>query len=360
VTARAAVPLRVLALAGVLAVSAVGCPCTDSIVNASPWLRWQIFASFGAGRVCDEMTKKGSLLQVSVPMPAGVPPAVGRFFPMRCQSALNDERRTLTVWLSGTGYAWTPVTQKMAYELSVSIEYRPDFHKDGDTVWVWFDPAAQPPPPQVRIVYVEQIVTSAALKLYPVEWFARNMAQTFAQNQLARGFTVVHESEGDDFSLGHLPAGQRPLHPYDFKGKNRYTFVSESTEIHGQQQDFLGPFEVDDEGRALFVKMQVSGPPVDLFLVSRDVGEAWRTRFLTSSPPPGPPPGAPIIRQLPSPASGVFEGWVALPKGLYYLVIDNSASAGMMRPPPKLPTPVDPSFAQSAVVQYLVQLGDAP
>ena len=345
-------------LAGLLAVTAVGCPCTDSVINSSPWLRWQVFANFGASKVCEEMTKRGALLSVPVPVP-GFPPAVGRFYPQSCQSSINDEQRTLTIWLSGNGYGWTPATQKMSFECSVAVEYKPDFHKDGDTIYVWFDPV-NTPPPQFKIVHVEQAATNLALRLYPMEWFASQMAQSFVTTQLAKGFTVIREDDQDDFSLGKLSVGQHPVHPWEAEGNNRFTFANETTEIRGLQQDFLGPYDVDEKNRALYLKMQVTGPPVDVFVVPKDTGHAWRMQYQASSPPGGPPAGASIIQAAQTPASGFFEGWVTVPRGSYYVVIDNSASAGMVAPPRKLPTPFDPSVAQAATISYLVQMGDRP
>src|SRR5690606_18103339 len=96
-TAALALGLLVIALAG------SGCPCTDSVVNSSPWLRWQIFALFGSGRLCDEMLKRGAPLRMS-----DGAPIVGRFYPSTCHSQLNDDRRTVTVQFSGDGYAYTP------------------------------------------------------------------------------------------------------------------------------------------------------------------------------------------------------------------------------------------------------------
>lgn len=347
-----------LMIAGTLAVTSVGCPCTDSIINSSPWLRWQVFAHFGANNVCSEMTKRGALLNVPVPVP-GFPNAVGRFYPQTCQSALNEDKKTLSLWLTGNGYAWTPATQKMGFECSIAVEYKPDFHKAGDTIYVWFD-VVDSPSPQFRIMHVEQAVTNAALSLYPMEWFASQFAQSFVSSQLAKGFTVIREDDQDDFSLGRLAVGERPVHPWDAKGNNRFTFANETTEVRGLQQDFLGPYEVDGKDRALYLKMQVKGPPIDIFVVSKDVGHTWRMQYQTASPPSGPPPGAQVIQTGQTPASGFFEGWVQVPQGSYYVVLDNSASAGMVQPPGKIPTPFDPSRALTSTVSYLVQMGDRP
>ncbi|HQB44807.1 MAG TPA: hypothetical protein PLV85_14430, partial [Polyangiaceae bacterium] len=304
------------------------------------------------------MTKRGALLSVPVPI-AGFPPAVGRFYPQTCQSALNEDRKTLSIWMTGNGYAWTPVTQKMGFECSVAVEYKPDFHKSGDTIYVWFD-AVDTPSPQFRIVHVEQAVTNVALSLYPMEWFAGQMAQSFVKEQLAKGFTVIRQDDQDDFSLGRLAVGQRPVHPWQVVGKDRFTFANETTEIRGLQQDFLGPFEIEGKDRALFLRMQVQGPPIDVFVVSKDAGYQWRMQYQTISPPTPPPADASIIQSGQTPPSGYFEGWVPVAPGAYYVVLDNSISAGSVQPPLKIPTPVDPSRAVGAKVSYLVQTGDRP
>ncbi len=353
------VGVRVVALAGVLATSAVGCPCTDSMINESPWLRWQLFARYGADRVCQEMTKRGALIQASVPVP-GFSNATGRFYPQTCQSQINDAERTLTLWMTGNGFAWTPATQKMSFECTVSVKYKPDFHKSGDSLWVWFDVAEPPPVPQFRIVHVEQAATNVALRLYGVEYFANALASSFVSGELAKGFTVIQEESSQDFSFGRLPAGQRPVHPFDVSGSERFTLLNESMELHGYQQDFLGPFEVDSKNRALFLRMQVTGSPVDVFVVSRDVGYAWRTQYQSTSPPPPPPTGAPIVQQLQVVPGTPFSAWVPVQKGLYYIVVDNSASAGALRPFAKLPTPFDPAIGLSSQLDYLVQVGERP
>ncbi|PIE06031.1 MAG: hypothetical protein CSA75_01650 [Sorangium cellulosum] len=347
-----------LAMVGMLSLVGVGCPCTDSVLNSSPWLRWQIFARFGASNVCSEMTKRGALLKVPVPVP-GFPDAVGRFYPQTCQSSINEDKKTLSIWLAGNGYAWTPATQKMSFECSVAVEYKPDFHKDSDTIYVWFD-VVDAPAPQFKIVHVEQAVTNVALQLYPVGWFASQMARSFVATQLAKGFTVIREDDQDDFSLGKLSVGQRPVHPWEVEGNERFTFANETTEIRGLQQDFLGPFEVDAKDRALYVKMQVNGPPIDVFVVTKDTGYAWRMQYQNTSPPSGPPRGGQILQIGQTPPNGIFEGWIRVPQGAYYVVLDNSTSAGMLNPPPKIPTPVDPSRAMTATVSYLVQMGDRP
>ncbi len=343
----------------VLGTTVIGCPCTDSLLNSSPALQWMAFSRFGAGRVCEEMTKRGVLLKVDVPVP-GVPAVIGRFYPQTCQSNTNDNARTLTVWLTGNGYAWTPVTRKMSFECEASIEYKARLQKDGGTIYVWFEPATTPPTPKFRITYVEQQPTSTVLRLPPGEWFAGALANSFISAQLGRGFTVIHESGGDDFAFGQLAFGTRPKHPYDISGSDRFQLANETTIVYGNEQDFLGPFEVDQKERALYIKMKVSGPPLDVFVVSRDVGTAWRMSFHSSARPVAPPMGGPIIKQAQTPPTGAFSGWLAVPRGSYYIVLDNSSAAGTLAPVAKIPTPFDPSLAQPSTVDYLVELGDEP
>ena len=41
-------------------------------------------------------------------------------------------------------------------------------------------------------------------------------------SELGRGFTVIQDSDGDDFSLGILQPPQRPTHPYQVRGSDRF------------------------------------------------------------------------------------------------------------------------------------------
>ena len=78
-------------------------------VNASPELRWFLFSNFGAQRVCPEMLKRGAALKL---LPTGN--AIGRFFPERCTTQVNDAAQTISVAFSGTGFAWMNATRTFA------------------------------------------------------------------------------------------------------------------------------------------------------------------------------------------------------------------------------------------------------
>jgi hypothetical protein len=337
---------RILFLALVLSATAVGCPCVDDTINASPWLKWHIFAMFGAGRLCEEMTKRGAPLRL-----ADGAPVIGRFFPGACQSVLNDDRKTVTLQFSGDGYAWTPVTKRIGFSATATVEYKPDFHKDGGTVYVWFRPA-NVSPPQFRVGLVEQPMVGLATSMTPLGALANLFGQQIVSSELGRGFTVIHESAGDDFALGILQPGSRPAHPYDVSGSDRVMLANEVAEVHGNTLDFLGPFEIDRAGRMLFAKIRSNGLAIDVALTTRSAGDAWRRQYQNQRGVPL-PPSPPIVAGVVPPDVEIDRS-IALPKGQYYIVVDNSSFVGQTAPP------ANAIFDPVARVSYLISMGDAP
>ena len=71
----------------VVAVSAVGCP-VDNTINSSPWLRWKIFAMFGAGRLLhrDDQARRAA-------WPRRWHGDRRWFFPSDCQSQTTTDKR---------------------------------------------------------------------------------------------------------------------------------------------------------------------------------------------------------------------------------------------------------------------------
>ena len=337
---------RILFVALVLSLTAVGCPCVDDTVNSSPWLRWKIFAMFGAGRLCDEMTKRGAPLRL-----ADGAPVIGRFFPSGCQSIVNDDRQTVTLQFSGDGYAWTPITKRISFTSTATVEYKPDFHKDGGTVYVWFRPTTISTP-VFQVGLVEQPAVGLATSMTPLGVFANLFGQQIVSFVLGRGFTVIHESSGDDFALGILQPGTRPPHPYEVHGSDRVTLMNEMAEVHGNMLDFLGPFEIDGSGRMLFVKIRSAGIPLDVAVTTRTAGDAWRRQYQNQRGVPL-PPGPPIVAGIISPDVDADRS-IALPLGQYYVVVDNSPYVGQTAPP------ANALFDPVARVSYLISMGDAP
>jgi hypothetical protein len=142
------------------------------------------------------------------------------------------------------------------------------------------------------------------------------------------------------------------VHPYDSHGGDRVVLLNELAEVHGNMLDFLGPFQVDGSGRMLFAKMRSAGLPVDVAVVTRSVGDAWRRQYQSQRGIPL-PPSAPIVAGV-LPRDVEIDRSVALPQGEYYIVVDNSSVVGQVAPPAV--TLFDPV----ARVSYLISMGDAP
>ena len=338
--------LRVVSLLAVL-VLGVGCPCLRGPINASPSLRWWLFSNFGAQRVCPEMLKKGAPLKLD---PNGN--TIGRFFPTRCKHEIHDDRRTMTIHFGGSGYAWTPIAGRMGFSVDASIEYAFDFYMAEDAVYVWAKNPRTIHGPDFQVGSVENKVVDWASKS-PVGYMMNTFGSQIVQSHLASGFTVVHTDDGDEFTLGILQPPARPKRPYDTSEGDRFVFANETTEVRNNQIDFLGPFEVADDDQALFLRMRVQGPPIDVMVLHRGTGDLWR-EGLQKGAALGPPP-APAILGLPLQPGQDAKKKVKLPIGQYYVVVDNSSAVGVVAPPWN---PLSVVGGNLAVVSYLAELGD--
>ena len=146
--------------------------------------------------------------------------------------------------------------------------------------------------------------------------------------------------------------GVKPFHPYQVHGNDRITYENERTEVHQNQRDFVGPISVEDGGRSLFVTAQMDGAPaIDMLIMRKAEGDASLQlyyEYAASGPLSG----------LRSPARSCSKGLevkraVPVPPGMYYVVFDNTSTAGQVAPP------VNALDDRAAVVNYLIQIGDA-
>lgn len=342
-------PLRSRALL-VLGVALVvsGCSLFRGAVNASPGLRWWLFSHFGADRFCPEMLKRGAPLRL---IPGGN--AIGRFFPTTCRSSVNDDQHTLTLTFGGTGYAWTPVAARVGFAVDASVEYRPDFRMEEDAVYVWARMNRVVSGPNFAIGSVENKLADWAAHSTPGAYLASVFGGQVVESQLASGFTVLHTDSGDDFSLGILTPPEKPQHPFHLESDERIVLANETTEIRSGQVDFLGPFEVAKGDQALFVQFQLTGPSVDVLVIQRQLGDPWREGLQLGTPlapPLSPPASTFVVAPGPSPKQRL-----RLPRGQYYLVVDNSDKVGTVGPGWN---PISMFGAGSAIVSYSVELGD--
>jgi len=304
---------------------------------------------YGLDSFCQEMLKRGAPLKL-----ADDQPSVGRFYPHRCDTRLVDEEanRSFLVQFSGTGYAWTNITQRIGFDASGVVEYDPDFLLDDATMYVYFR-TKHVASTSFQAGMIENAAANMALVLAP-GGFAEKFGQQVVAAELTRGFTVIRKSDGTvDFGLGLIEKGKMPFHPYQIKGTAKTVLANERIEVHARQRDFLGPFEVDSQGRALFVTVNVDGAEgVDVMVVPRDAGEQWLSLYI-HQPMTTPPTYPPLLADV-ALAAQPYRKVLPVAKGRYYLVIDNTPTAGRIAPPANF------FDDRAALVNYAVELGDAP
>jgi hypothetical protein len=335
-----------------LAVMGVGCPCARGPVNASPALRWWLFSNFGASKICPEMIKRGVGLRYPDPGPT-----VGRFFPTSCNVDVDNQNQLVTVHFRGTGYAYTPATRRVGFQCTASVQYRPDFYLAEEDIYVWGKVNRIVAGPSFELGYVEMPGANVATAMTPLGTFANTFGNQIVAGKLTRGFTVLQnwETDSKSFELGILMPPQKPASPFDTTKDERYTFANETTEVRANQRDYLGPFEVVEGTQQLILKFFLQGPAVDVMVVPKAVGDAWRESYQLGRPL-GPPPG-PVVGGAPLQPNQQIQVSYQLAPGAYYVVVDNTAFAGAVAPPPQ---PIlDPlGNIGLARLSYVAQLAD--
>lgn len=305
---------------------------------------------FGTGTMCAELLRRSVPLRLQ-----DDDPAMGRFFPATCFAQETPTGGTF-VQFTGTGYAWTNATKRLTFDASASVEYEQDFLMDGSTLYVYFRHKATSGV-TFNLKVVEAPASASMLGL-PVNVNAQSLAAQLGPGlvraALARGFTVIRDEDGTAaFGLGIVEKGQRPLAPYKTTDSGRLLLANDRTEVHQGQRDYAGPFEVSGDGRALTLTVSVDGAPgADVLLVPVSIGQAWRDTYLTqiaTTPPPAPARvDEPVVQGL------IWRRTVALPRGAYYVVLDNTATAG------RTSLPVNPNDDRAAMISFAVEEGDAP
>jgi len=324
------------------AVAGVGCPCVNSVVNDSPSLRWWLFSSFAASRVCPEMLKRGVPLKLALLGPN----SVGRYFPQQCAVHVDDNARTMRVDVTGSGYALLPLARRVGFYCGVSVEFAPDFHVNDDAIYVWGRFNKVLTPPDLRLLGVESSVVSLATQT-PLGNVATVLGRSVVESELARGFTVVRLSDGDDFTLGILQPPARPKRQFQTDG-DHVLLASDRTEVHAASRDYLGPFTIEQSGAALFVTLGVAGSGADYLIVDKAMGDAWLQSY-EAAQPIGPPPGQPIA--FGDAPVGETRRSFPLDPGAYYLVVENRT------PAPAAAFGVAMPFEPVSVVSYNVEVG---
>jgi hypothetical protein len=237
---------------------------------------------------------------------------------------------------------------------------------DGSTMYVYFR-QQKTQSTEFKVLFVEGQGQGGAAELATgllgtsLQQTTQQIGTRLLESQLARGFTVVRDSDGTaGFALGMLEKGQRPPAPFDRGDSDMIILANDRTEVHTNQRDYTGPYAIEDEGQALYLTASLEGAPqVDVLVVNKLSGESWIIDYEKAALPPA-PPGPPALDQTItlSPATGgppmLWRQTVPLPVGSYYVVFDNTASAGQSAPAAQA------SDDRAALVSFGIQRGKAP
>jgi hypothetical protein len=332
---------------GSRAMSVLGAGVINDPSNKS--LRFDIL-KFGLDTFCGEMLKSGAPLKFG-----DDEPVVGRFFADSCNSQVLDDEahKSFVVQYSGRGYAWTNVTERIGFSSRGVIEYATDFQLEGGAMYVYFRPrlidgAA------FQATLVESVLAKGALAALGVN--SNDIGKHIVESQLRRGFTVIRRdaSGSTDFALGLVPKGERPLKPFEVQRTDKQILANERTEVHLGQQDYVGPFEVTDSNQALYLTVAVDGAArADVLVVPKPVGDALLDGYLRKAGGASLSNPA-LLDDTATQGPALWQRYVSVDPGRYYLVIDNSAQLGKTAPDTQAKDDA------AAKVDYLLMVGDRP
>ncbi len=303
---------------------------------------------FGLDEFCTELTHRGAPLRLR-----DTDPVLGRFFARTCNYQ-ELQSGDVFVQVGGIGYTWTNMTGRIAFRATGAVQYNQDFLMDGSTLYAYF---------RTETIASNTFETTMVERGGPVGASALGgvtdrIAQQVVESQLKRGFTVIRDSDGTvDFAVGMVEKGQRPVKPFEVRGDDRYTWMNERTEVRGNQLDFLGPFHVEDDDRALFLTLVIDGVPgADVMVVDKTTGDRWLDQFVKAPGVPQPP-----LPPLFSGTVAIRSKWqktLPVAEGHYYIVLDNSSVVGTVAPPAT--GGLAGAAPPAALVNVVVQVGDAP
>jgi hypothetical protein len=299
----------------------------------------------GLGEFCHQMLAHNAPLSL---LPGS--PSVGRFFPKTCTQATLPNG-DLFIQFDGMGYAFTPLSKKLTFNVSGAVEYDQDFRvDDGCNIFAYFR-TKNVKSSNFNVHVVEQPIASF---LNSLSGLSNDLGRQLVTGRLGEGFTVVQDKDQNiDFSLGLLPEGQKPQHAAAAI-KDGAQYESSRTEVHQDQRDFIGPIEVPDGGRALYVNATVDGvPAVDVIVMRKEDAEVSLGLYYNYAQ--SGPLDAPVLYGDVVATGRPYQQAFKVPKGVYYVIFDNTPTAGKVAPPPALTLLED----HAAAISYAVAVGDA-
>lgn len=299
------------------------------------------------GDFCQQMKSRNAPLKLSPDSPI-----IGRFYPNQCTMTEGD---LLNVTFSGYGYAWTNVTKKTTFRGGSSAAFRYDFQVPEEgacDIYAYFRPARV----DNTNFQTHRIESQVASMFAGMSSLGNDFGKQTLSKKLQEGFTVIAHDGNEskvDFTLGIVPLGKKPFHPYQVdRGDGKVTYENDRTEVHQNQRDFVGPIVVQDEGRALYLSAAVDGVPAIDVLVMRKAEAEQSLQYYFEYPQAGPLAGAPMSSEVLSNGNPMKRA-IVVPPGTYYVVFDNTPTAGQVSPT------INPLDDRAAVVNYLIQIGDA-
>jgi hypothetical protein len=330
---------------GASTLSVLGAGVINDPANRS--LRFDML-KFGLDSFCAGMLSGGAALKLG-----DDEPVVGRFFADSCQSQVldDDAHKSFVVQYSGRGYAWTNLSQRLGFSSHGVVDYEPDFQLANGALYVYFRPRLIDGE-TFQTTLVESALARGGLAVAGVN--ANDLGKHIVDSQLRRGFTVIrYGTDGEtDFALGVVPTGETPFKPFDVRRTDKRALANQRTEVHVGQQDYIGPFEVNDAKQALYLTLSLDGAPnADVFVIPKPTGDTMLAHYLNSAG--GQPlPSPALLDETVVQGPGLWQRFVNVDPGRYYLVLDNTAQAGHSAPASSA------SEDLAAKVDYLVLVGD--
>ena len=329
------------------AVSVLGAGVINDPSNKT--LRFDIL-KYGLESFCSEMLKAGAPLKFG-----DDEPVLGRFFADSCQSQVldDDSHKSFVVQYTGRGYAWSNVTRRLGFASHGVIEYEADFQLNDGALYVYFRPHLIDGA-GFQTTLVESALARGGLTAAGID--ANDLGKHIVDSQLRRGFTVIRrDSSGAmDFALGLIQAGELPFKPFQVERTNKQILANERTEVHAGQQDYVGAFEITDSKQALYLTVALDGAPnADLLVVPKAEGDTLLDHYLRAAGGAA-LTGPALLDDTVTQGGGLWQRFVDLEPGRYYVVIDNSAQAGKTAPD------ASANDDAAAKVDYLLLVGDRP
>jgi len=319
--------MRPLLLSGVLGLA--GCSGNAGLTLLSGVINdpgnadlWCALFSFGTGSICKEMTARSVPLRFRTDEPG-----LGRFYPASCSSQELPNQHVV-VQFTGSGYAWSNVTQRLAFDAAANVEYELDFAVESGVLYVYFKAVAVTAA-RFQTRYLERPIPQVGMIGVNPQAAADQLGLSLLRTELSRGFTVMRDDRDQvEFGVGLTPKGKRPTQVFT-SGSGKKFVVNERVEVHENQRDYIGPLVLDGD-TTLTLAME-GAPAVDVMFQSKNGAWPWLGQYL-ASPSLGGPTAQPGIDDV-LVAGRPWQKKMVVPKGVYFLIVDNTAYAGRTHPP---------------------------